>query len=228
MPVPFDMLKKFSDAHLPFKGEILNNPANATSYNSNGIQSLNLGIYGADLAYLISQNKLSESAPYLKSIRRLSDAVVVPSAFDVNMLKRFDSNQNQKDSMQNLMRASYSIIDSSLQGNDRFPLASLVLTGGWLEGIYITTKHIGGEQQNEKNKVLFDLLSTQQPYIENLTSLLGYFPNDSICKGLHEDFLILKKTFPNGSNIPPAEFSTELISLSNKVAEMRNRIIQVK
>ncbi|HET6991339.1 MAG TPA: hypothetical protein VFJ43_08455, partial [Bacteroidia bacterium] len=55
MPVPFDMLKKFSGAHLPFRGELLNVPENAVSYNSAGIQSLNLGVYGADLAYMISQ-----------------------------------------------------------------------------------------------------------------------------------------------------------------------------
>src|SRR6185503_9425622 len=63
MPVPFDMLKQFGGAHLPFKGEILNPPKNAASYNRDNKRSINLGIYGADLAYMISQDKLGESAP---------------------------------------------------------------------------------------------------------------------------------------------------------------------
>ncbi len=228
MPVPFDMLKKFSGAHLPFRGEILNIPERAVSYNGAGYQAMNLGIYGADLAYMISQDKLAESAPYLKSIRRLSDAIVVPTAFDLKLLKRYDANLDQKDSLQSLMQTSYKRIDSTLQGNDRLALATLVLTGGWLESMYLTTQHINGEQQNEKNKVLFDMLAVQQPYAENITGLLGSFPNDSICKNLHADFLILKKALPNGPNVSPEEFSAEIKSLGDKVAVVRNRIIQIK
>jgi hypothetical protein len=228
MPVPFDMLKQFSGAHLMFKGDILNDPKNASSYNSADQMSFNLGIYGADLAYMISQDKLGESAPYLKSIRRLSDAVVIPSAFDSEMLQRFDSNQNKKDSLQKLVHYSYQRIDSTLQGNDRLILATLVITGGWLEGIYITTQHIGTDKQNEKNKVLFDMLSEQQPYITNITELLGSFPEDSTCKNLHSDFEGLKKLFPKGADIPADQFSLQLTDLRVRIAEIRNKMVSIQ
>ncbi|MDQ3110118.1 MAG: hypothetical protein M3R17_09500 [Bacteroidota bacterium] len=228
MPVPFDMLKQFSGAHLPFKGELLNDPKNAVAYNSASAQSFILGIYGADLAYMISQDKLGDAAPYLKAVRRLSDAVVVPSAFDANMLKRYESNQNEKDSMQGLVRSSYKHIDNSLQGNDRLALATLVLTGGWLESIYLTTQHIGNEQQNDKNKVLFDMISVQQPYLQNITELLGSFPNDSLCKQLHADFEQLKTSFPKGPNIPGKDFFAEIKVLRDNVAAIRNRYVSIQ
>ena len=225
MPVPFDILKQFSGAHLPFKGELPNAPERATSYNGSSMQSLNLGIYGADLAYMISQDKLGDAAPYLKAIRRLSDEVVVPSAFDEKILNRYDSNRDQKDSMQRLVRSSYKRIDSTLQDNDRLALATLVLAGGWLESIYLTTQHIGDEQQNEKNKVLFDMLAVQRPYLDNLTELAGSFPNDSLCKNMHSDFEALKKVFPKGPDIPSKEFSEELKKLRENVAVIRNRYV---
>lgn len=228
MPVPFDMLNKFSGAHLPFKGTLLSDPNNAVAYNSASIQSLNLGIYGADLAYMISQNKLGDAAPYLKAIRRLSDAVVVPSAFDANILRRYESNQNGQDSMQGLVRTSFKQIDSTLQGNDRLALATLVLTGGWIESIYLTTQHIGDEQQNDKNKVLFDMIAVQQPYLQNITELLGSFPNDSLCKNLYTDFENLKKDFPKGPNVPGTEFFAELKVLRDHVAIIRNRLIRIQ
>jgi hypothetical protein len=228
MPVPFDMLKQFSGAHLPFKGELLNDPDNAGSYNSASVQSLNLGIFGADLAYMLSQDKLGDAAPYLKAVRRLSDAVVVPSAFDANTMRRYDVNQDQKDSLQGLIRTSYKQIDSTLQGNDRLALATLVLTGGWIESIYLTTQHIGNEQQNVKNKVLFDMLAAQQPYLQNITDLLGSFPNDSLCKNLHTDFEKLKNVFPKGPNVPSKEFSEQLNNLRENVAVIRNRIIRIQ
>lgn len=227
MPVPFDILKQFSGAHLAFKSELPNDPKNAAAYNGVSEQSFILGIYGADLAYMISQDKLSEAAPFLKAIRRLSDAVVVPSAFDANMLKRYESNQNTKDSMQGLVRTSYRQIDSSLQGNDRLALASLVLTGGWLESIYLTTQHIGDEQQNDKNKVLFDMLAVQQPYLENITALLGSFPNDILCKNLHADLEQLKKNFPDG-NVPGKEFFAEVKILRDNVATLRNKYVSIQ
>ncbi len=228
MPVPFDILNKFSGAHLPFKGELLNPPSNAISYNNASAQALNLGIYGADLAYMISQDKLAEAAPYLKAIHQLSDAVVVPTAFDANILHSYESNQNQKDSMQQLVRTSYKRIDSTLQGNDRLALATLVLAGGWLESIYLTTQHIGNDQQNEKNKVLFDMLAVQQPYMENITELLGSFPNDSLCKNLYADFNNMKPSFPSGPNISSKQFSEQLENLRNVVATIRNRFIKIQ
>jgi hypothetical protein len=227
MPVPFDMLKQFSGANLPFKAELPNDPKNAVAYNSASKQSLNLGIYGADLAYMISEDKLAEAAPYLKAIRRLSDAVVVPSAFDANILERYELNQNANDSMQTLVHTSYKRIDSTLQGNDRLALATLVLTGGWIESIYLTTQHIGDELQNDKNKVLFDMIAVQQPYLQNITELLGSFPNDSLCKELYVDFEQLKKSFPQGPNTPGKEFFAELKVLRDNVAVLRNKYVSI-
>lgn len=228
MPVPFDMLKQFSGAHLPFKAELPNDPKKAVTYNSASSQSFNLGIYGADLAYMISQDQLGDAGPYLKAIRRLSDAVVVPSTFDAKILQQYESNQNAKDSMQKLVRTSYKRIDSTLQGNDRLALATLVLTGGWLESIYLTTQHIGDEQQNDKNKVLFDMLAVQQPYLQNITELLGSFPNDNLCKNIHADFLQLKSSFPQGPNVPGKEFFAELKVLRDNVAILRNKYVSIQ
>ncbi len=228
MPVPFDMLNQFSGARLPYKSDLPNDPKKAVTYNSASTQSFNLGIYGADLAYMISQNQLGDAAPFLKAIRRLSDAVVVPSTFDASILQQYESNQNAKDSMQKLVRTSYKRIDSTLLGNDRLALATLVLTGGWLESIYLTTQHIGDEAQNDKNKVLFDMIAVQQPYLQNITELLGSFPNDSLCKNLHSDFRELKSSFPKGPNIPGKEFFAETKLLRDRVAIIRNKYVSIQ
>lgn len=226
LPVPFEMLNQFSGAKLPFKGELLNKSENASQYPDADAQAVNLGIYGADLAYLISQDKLAESGAYLKSVRRLSDAVVVPSAFDESFLKRYESNSARKDSMQALVHNSYERIDSTLFGNDRLALATLVIYGGWLESIYLTTQHIGDEKQNEKNKVLFDMLALQQPHIDNMTDLLGTFQNDRACAWLYTENKNLKTLFPT-SNLSPEEFSAQLKLLREKVTEIRSKLIQV-
>jgi hypothetical protein len=102
------------------------------------------------------------------------------------------------------------------------------LTGGWLESVYLTTQHIGNEQQTEKNKVLFDMLSVQQPYLQNIAELLGSFPNDSLCKKLHGDFEQLKSSFPKGPNTPGKDFFAEIQVLRDQVAAIRNRYVSIQ
>lgn len=226
MPVPFEILNRFSGAKLPFMPQLPNQPDNASQYADAQSQALNLGIYGADLAYMISQDKLAESGPYLRSIRRLSDAVVIPSAFDEGILNRYESNKERKDSLQLLVNTSYRRIDSTLQGNDRLLLASLVIYGGWLESIYLTTQHIGDTPQNEKNKVLYDMLAMQKPYISNITELLASFPDDSLCSQLSRDMTGVKETFPT-NDLSPTEFSARLSKLRERIAAIRNRLVHI-
>ncbi|HTL80858.1 MAG TPA: hypothetical protein VL651_04100 [Bacteroidia bacterium] len=227
LPVPFDILNRFSGAHLPFHGEFLNAPDHCGSYTLGKDQALNLGIYGADLAYMISQDKLGESAPFLKSIRTLSDAIVIPTAFDANILSRYETNSSRKDSMQMLVNTSYKRIDSTLQSNDRLVLASLVIYGGWLESMYLTTQHIGNEKQNDKNKVLFDMLSLQQPYVDNITELLAQFPSDSTCAWLHRDIISMNSAFPK-PEMTPDDFSKQLLVLNAKLVATRNKIVNIQ
>ncbi|HEU4716829.1 MAG TPA: hypothetical protein VFU15_03305 [Bacteroidia bacterium] len=228
LPVPFEIMKKFEGANLPFNGSVLCNPDNAGKFNSASAQAINLGVFGADMSYLISQNHLGESAPYLKGVRKLSDNIVVPSAFDEGLIGRYESNMSQKDSLQRLMHTSYKRIDSTLQENDRLALASLVLAGGWLESIYITTQHIAEQQQNEKNKVLYDMLAIQNPYVTRLSDLLGRFTSDSLCISLHRDMEDLKKVTPPGPDIPPDQFANQLTMFRTKIADIRNKYVRVQ
>lgn len=226
LPVPFDILERFSGAHLPYRVDLANKPENAALYPDAESEALNLGIYGADLAYMISQDKLPEAGAYLKSVRRLSDAVVVPSAFDESILSRYESNKMQKDSMQLLVNTSYQRIDSTLQGNDRLALATLIIYGGWIESLYLTTQHIGDEKQTEKNKVLFDMLAMQEPHLENIIALLNTFPQDSSCSWLYRETSGLRSTFPQ-SSMPPDQFAEKLRGLRDKVSAIRNKLVQV-
>jgi hypothetical protein len=226
LPVPYEIIKKFSGSGLAFRQDLLSNPANSAMFADGKMQAFNLGVYGVDMAYMISQDKLADAAPYLKSIRKLSDAVVVPTAFDAGLVGRYEQNKTNKDSMHILINASYKRIDSTLQDNERFELATLVIYGGWIESIYITTQHIGEDKQNDKNKVLFDILSIQQPSTDNIIELLSSFPKDSTCAMLLRETKIVKESFPN-STMSPEEFAAKLKQLRETTAAIRNKLISI-
>lgn len=227
MPIPFESLKSFSAAKTRFNANLLNNPKNSEAYNSNRIQALNLGIYGADLAYLIAQDKLNEAEPFLKSIRRLSDAIVVPTAFDGVVIDRYEANINKKDSLQHLVQQSFQKIDNTLQENNRIEQATLVLAGGWIESVYLTVQSIEQSDPNQKNQVLIDILVLQRSYLKNITELIGSFHDDSICVKLHSDLLIIEKVFPKKAIASKKKITPNWQVLQQQITITRNRIIKI-
>ena len=228
MPIPFESLKSFSAAKTRFNANLLNNPKNSEAYNSNRIQALNLGIYGADLAYLIAQDKLNEAEPFLKSIRRLSDAIVVPTAFNGAVIDRYEANINKKDSLQHLVQQSFQKIDNTLQENDRIEQASLVLAGGWIESVYLTVQSIEKSDPNQKKQVLIDILALQRSYLNNITELIGSFQDDSVSVKLYSDLLIIKKIFPKKIGANKKKIIPDFQILQQQITITRNRIIKIK
>lgn len=224
IPVPFMLLNQVAEAGLPFHKEFLNRENNVANYNTAEAKAINIGIYGSDIAYIIAFERLNESGSYLKSIRQLADEVVVPTAFDESAIKRYEIHATNQDSMQNMIYDSYVRIDSTLQSNERFALATLVVTGGWVESLYLTTQQIGNQERTESNKLLFDILGDQQEHTDNILSMLSMFPKDSLMTSLAADVNALKL-----KSSPVTEYTfEELTNVTLHIAAMRNKLISIR
>jgi hypothetical protein len=224
IPVPFDILNKLSNSKLVFNADILSNTAQVGQINDPNLQALNLGIYGADMALLITQSRLSDSGPYLKSVRTLADAIVVPNAFDETTMKRFDNNRNNQDSLQKLVFSSYMRVDTTLISNDRQALASLVLSGGWLESLYLTSTMIDSTEKDDKNATLYEIMEEQRLHLEQLTGLLQLFPDDSTCSQLAREMNALATIYPKGESLSPLQVSR----IARETAITRQRFIPTR
>ncbi len=224
IPVPFDILNKLSNSKLVFNADILSNTAQVGQITDPNLQALNLGIYGADMALLITQSRLSDSGPYLKSVRTLADAIVVPNAFDETTMKRFDNNRNNQDSLQKLVYSSYMRVDTTLISNDRQALASLVLSGGWLESLYLTSTMIDSTEKDDKNATLYEIMEEQRLHLEQLTGLLQLFPDDSTCSQLAREMNALATIYPKGESLSPLQVSR----IARETAITRQRFIPTR
>jgi hypothetical protein len=223
IPVPFSLLNQVAESGLPFHKEFLNPETNVGNYNTAEAKAINIGIYGSDIAYIIAFERLSESGAYLKSIRQLTDEVVIPTAFDDAAMKRYEMHAANQDSMQSLIYDSYVRIDSSLQNNERFALATLVVTSGWVESLYLTTQQIGNQQRSESNKLLFDILADQQEHTDEIAAMLSMFPQDSLMISLADDVKALQL-----KSSPVNEYTVEeLTQVTAHIAAMRNKLITI-
>lgn len=101
--------------------------------------ALNLGIYSADIGYLASYEKAQEAIDYLNSCKTLADGLGVIGTFDIEILKRFEANISNKDSLTYLLDETIKQTDKFLKDESRNKLAALVVTGSFVEGLYIST-----------------------------------------------------------------------------------------
>jgi hypothetical protein len=178
IPVPFEILNKLSNSSMSYKAELLNPLWSANTYNRRESKSLNLGVYGADLTYIISLSEFREFAPHLKIVKKLADELHIPLAFDDDMLSHYNTNPPNKDTLQNAMFKSYNEIDRSLKANDRIGMAALVVAGGWIESLYLTTQTIGDNENSGKYAELYKLVFLQKKHLGNLIGLLNDFKTE--------------------------------------------------
>jgi hypothetical protein len=101
--------------------------------------AMNLGVYTADIGYLSSYDKTQEAIDYLSATKSLADNLNIIGSFDFDILQRFEANISNKDSLSFLLDDAVHQTERFLRDDNRNRLAALVITGGFIEGLYIST-----------------------------------------------------------------------------------------
>jgi len=101
--------------------------------------ALNLGVYAADIGYLSSYDKTQEAIDYLNSTKTLADNLGIIGSFDVEILQKFEANISNKDSLKRLLDRTIKKAENYLADDNRNKLSALVVTGSFVEGLYIAT-----------------------------------------------------------------------------------------
>ena len=101
--------------------------------------ALNLGVYAADIGYLSSYDKTQEAIDYLNSTKTLADNLGIIGSFDVEILQKFEANISNKDSLTHLLDRTMKKAENYLADDNRNKLSALVVTGSFVEGLYIAT-----------------------------------------------------------------------------------------
>lgn len=131
-------------------------------------RALALGAYGADLAYVTVHKDQKRTLGTLEIVQRLSAQLDVSNAFDQQLMETFKKSINNEDSLLRFTGMAFRMADHYLKNNNRDDVSALVLTGGWVEGMYLT---LSGA--TEKSDVaLTNRLGEQRKTLESLVALL--------------------------------------------------------
>lgn len=136
-PTPNEVFGFINNEKLKYDPTLLNPKENADKYLDSKSQTLNLGVYISDLAYITLFEAYNKSIEYYGQIHSLSEKVRITSAYDLAVTKRIEKNLLNLDSLKNISSDSYSSMVEYLIVNNREKSLALIAAGAYIECFYI-------------------------------------------------------------------------------------------
>jgi hypothetical protein len=161
-PSPEEILRYIHQEELTFQDELVNPVNNAAQYIDSKAQSINLGIYIADLAYATIFRKLSLASDYMEVVQRLSDALHIKYIHESEIKDRVQSNLSNLDSLMSISRESYNyMVDYLVETNNEKTLA-LISAGAYVEALYLVLNQI--HEFNSEDEILIKVLEQKYAF----------------------------------------------------------------
>ncbi|MBL4755360.1 MAG: hypothetical protein JKY52_17410 [Flavobacteriales bacterium] len=177
IPSPLELTSIIKKAGAKYDNSVLNSTKNISNYVTETSQALNLGVYGADLSYASIFEQTQETIVYFAAAHKLADALGITAAFGESTIERVQNNLNNRDSLVAIISDSYWETDAYLKENKRSSISGLVVAGGWLEGLYISTKLA---QKTENNEGIVSRIGEQKLTLSNLIAMLRSFEDPEV------------------------------------------------
>lgn len=245
LPSPLESAMLIKSAGATFDADILN-PTDAVSrYSTNRAMALNLGIYTCDLSFSSLYDQTQLVINYMNAAKEMADGLGILDAINEETINRLEENVNNRDVILDIVSETFLNTNSYLEDNEQPAIASIVLVGGWLEGLYIATQLVG-EDEFDSNKlvgriidqklsvdIMLRLLEDNNEHpavgsiIEQMTEIKDVFDKFTITTTKikpeideETNVTFLKSTIT--SNMTPEIFK----ELSVKVAEVRSSFVK--
>ncbi|MEM9856254.1 MAG: hypothetical protein AAF843_02795 [Bacteroidota bacterium] len=206
IPSPLEISVLLKESGTKYNKQLLNSSDNISKYNSNYHKALNLGIYGTDLGYTNIYEQNQDGLDYMGSIKELADGLSIGQFFDIETIGRLATNSKNLDSLLLITTQNFNSINQYLQEQSRANLSVLLLTGGWLEAMHITTEVAASDPGN---KELQETIGSQKIILENIVLLLSFYQEvDQNMASLLKDMQELQAEYENIEIITTYEEST--------------------
>lgn len=234
MPSPLQIVIIFQTPELNYDSTLVLNPDDAVNYKSTHQQLVLSGMYLADMAYAIQNNKPKEAIRALHPIKILGEKTGMNERFNrLNLIERFENNLENKDSMMTILLDASISFEMYLDDKSLMHEISILFGGIWLEGAYVSSQIASFKNEVALNK----LLVYQYPTLINLVKVMNSVPNENpYIKSMVKQFTELesmmakmktiKKFMKKKTDIPLT--TTELKLVEEKIRIIRSKVISQK
>lgn len=213
------ILKLIDDNRLEYNPDFLNDPNSVKKYSTELQKAFNLGIYGSDLSISSSFDQTQESMIFLKCVNMLAGNLGVSSAFDQRLFERVENNKTNKDSVLQIVTDAFRKVDEILKYNNRPATSAVILSGCWIEGLYVSCR-MGESLENENIiKAIFE----QKESLKNLIVMVEAVQLEEGARFIIADLKDLYNTFEQSKDIKKYD-KVSLSGIAQKITALRNKI----
>ena len=138
-------------------------------------------------------NNSQQMIDYILTVKDMSSKLGIPDKYLMDPIKKIESDISSPDTIMALVNKSYSDIENHLRKEGRESTAGLMLMGGWVEALFLTTQLLYNAEKPDTEVVQ---KIAQQKY--TLTSLLCFMKNyydDPVVVFYTKKLIFLKRYF---------------------------------
>jgi len=193
LPSPLESAMLIKNAGAKFEEGVLNPVSRVNSYVTNKAMALNLGVYTCDLSFASLYEQTQLLIDYMNAAKKMADGLGILDAIDEDDINNLEENINNTEVIMDIVSQTFLNSNSYLEDNGQPATAAMVLVGGWIEGLYISTQLVDMKDYNG-NKLVSKIID-QKLSIDILLNLLKRSAGNPAVDELMVDVAKLKATF---------------------------------
>ncbi len=139
-PKPSQIPYEIEATGADYNQSLINGRENIENYLAQPDKSaLNLGIYAADMGYLVAYEKTQESLDYFSLCKRIADELGIMGSFSPEMVQKVESNMGNRDKLTDILDSAVNDASKILNNNSQSKLGAMIVTGSFVESLFLAT-----------------------------------------------------------------------------------------
>jgi len=223
LPSPIEMISAIYNNEVPYNADLLNPTNNESNYNTSYKKAINYGVYGIDMAYTAFYGQNQNMLDYYTTAKKVSHDMGVGETFD-KFTESFRANEGNRDSLVKLIDRAYVETDKYLKANNRYIIATHVITGAIIEAQYLSVELMKNREKTPENAGIYEKIFNNKLYIQNLISLMQEIKTDPDVARILTQLESLKKTYDEIKSVEDLN-KDSLAKLSVELNKIRKGVI---
>jgi len=231
MPTPLQIATTVKLMGVEYNDELLLPPYN-NFYKSDIDMALGLGAYVVDMGYTTVYNNFQKSINYGQDIQVLMEKLNISHYISQGLVERFKNNADNQDSLCQIILSTYGEAHSYFTEDEGLGL--LILTGAYIEGLYIATQNLNDSKWQEQNDNIY---IQQKLFLDNFILLLSGYTENSKINNIVNELKALKielnhiKIFSDPNKNGDYSLETPITidnkeSIKKEVKRVRNKLLR--
>lgn len=217
IPSPLEVSSLLVNSGMKYNPELLNPTENLRKYNTAFHKALAIGAYGSDLYYTSLYGINKDELRLINPIKSLSNDLGIGHFFDIATIVRLAGSRENMDSLLLVTMQNFNAVNQFLQDKKRSEVSVLMMTGGWLEAMYVLLEAYSLDPSHD---ALREHIGEQKIILTHLMLLYPYFQHDKNIEALIVDMQQLKSAFVDVEII--SNFRESTVEIINGVGVIKD------